>query len=70
MLSTKDFCGISNGSACTSSDYKPSYVLSSMNLDKERISQAVRLSWGGKSVKEKILTDLSLLIKRAEELVF
>ena len=70
MLSTKDFCGISNGSACTSSDYKPSYVLSSMNLDNERISQAVRLSWGGKSVKEKILTDLSLLIKRAEELVF
>lgn len=70
MLSTKDFCGISNGSACTSSDYKPSYVLSSMNLDKERISQAVRLSWGGKSIKEKILMDLSLLIKRAEELVF
>lgn len=70
MLSTKDFCGISNGSACTSSDYKPSYVLSSMNLDNERISQAVRLSWGGKSIKEKILMDLSLLIKRAEELVF
>ncbi len=70
MLSTKDFCGISNGSACTSSDYKPSYVLSSMNLDNDRISQAVRLSWGGKSVKEKILTDLTLLIKQAEELVF
>lgn len=70
MLSTKDFCGISNGSACSSSDYKPSYVLSSMKLDNDRISQAVRLSWGGKSDKEKILEDLTLLIKRAEELVF
>lgn len=70
MLSTKDFCGISNGSACTSRDYKPSYVLSSMKLDNGRISQAVRLSWGGKSVKEKIMNDFSLLIKMAEELVF
>lgn len=70
MLSTKDFCGISNGSACTSRDYKPSYVLSSMKLDNDRISQAVRLSWGGKSVKEKIMNDFSLLIKMAEELVF
>lgn len=70
MLSTKDFCGISNGSACTSSDYKPSYVLSSMKLDNDRISQAVRLSWGGKSDKEKILEDLTLLIKRAKDLVF
>lgn len=70
MLSTKDFCGISNGSACSSSDYKPSYVLSSMKLDNDRISQAVRLSWGGKSDKEKILEDLTLLIKRAEDLVF
>lgn len=70
MLSTKDFCGISNGSACSSSDYKPSYVLSSMKLDNDRISQAVRLSWGGKSDKEKILEDLTLLIKRAKDLVF
>ena len=70
MLSTKDFCGISNGSACTSRDYKPSYVLSSMKLDNDRISQAVRLSWGGKSVKEEIMNDFSLLIKMAEELVF
>ena len=30
MISTKQFCGISNGSACTSKSYSPSYVLSAM----------------------------------------
>ena len=49
MLATKDFCSISNGSACNSSSYKPSYVLSSMGLDIERIESAVRISWGSSS---------------------
>lgn len=46
MLATKQFCAISNGSACNSSSYKPSYVLSAMGLNLERIESAIRISWG------------------------
>jgi len=49
MLSSKQYCGISNGSACTSHDYSPSYVLTAMGLDADRISSAVRISWGAKT---------------------
>jgi len=46
MIATKQYCSISNGSACTSSDYSPSHVLTAMGLPEERIESAVRLSWG------------------------
>lgn len=46
MLSSKKYCGISNGSACNSSSYSPSHVLSAMGLDESRIQSAVRISWG------------------------
>lgn len=46
MLSSKRFCGISNGSACDSSSYSSSRVLSAMGLDEKRINSAVRISWG------------------------
>ena len=49
MLSTKQYCGISNGSACNSKSYKPSYVLVSMGLPIERIENSVRISWGANS---------------------
>lgn len=53
MLSTKQYCGISNGSACTSHDYSPSYVLTAMGLDEDRLSEAIRISWGAKTnIKE------------------
>lgn len=45
MLATKQYCGVSNGSACTSSSYSHSHVLSAMNLPAERIESAIRLSW-------------------------
>lgn len=45
MLASKQYCGISNGSACTSSDYQHSHVLSAMGLSDERIESAVRISW-------------------------
>lgn len=43
MLGVKQYLSISNGSACTSSEYKPSYVLKAMGADAE---SAVRISWG------------------------
>ena len=70
MLSTKQFCGISNGSACTSRDYSPSYVLVAMGLDLERISEAIRISWGVKSDRDEILTELKKLLDVVRGLVF
>ena len=46
MLATRQFCAVSNGSACNSSSYKPSYVLSAMGLALDRIECAIRISWG------------------------
>jgi cysteine desulfurase len=45
ILQLKDLVAISNGSACTSSNYSFSHVLTSMGLEKERIRGALRLSW-------------------------
>lgn len=70
MLSTKQYCGISNGSACTSQDYSPSYVLTAMGLNPDRISSAVRLSWGAKTDKNELATQLTELINTAKGLVF
>jgi cysteine desulfurase len=46
MFSLKDLCALSNGSACTSHDYKPSHVLTAMGLENELIESAIRFSWG------------------------
>ena len=46
MLSTKQYCAISNGSACTSNSYDPSYVLTAMGIPVDRIENSVRISWG------------------------
>ena len=45
MIALKDLLAISNGSACTSQSYEPSYVLKAMGLPESAISGAVRLSW-------------------------
>lgn len=41
----KNNYALSNGSACNSGSYKPSYVLQAMGLDETRISEALRISW-------------------------
>lgn len=45
MIVLKDIIYISNGSACTSSDYQLSHVLKSMKLPEKRIKEAIRISW-------------------------
>ena len=45
MLRLRDVVAVSNGSACTSSSYQPSHVLSAMGLGKDEIIGAVRFSW-------------------------
>lgn len=49
MLASRQYCGISNGSACNSNSYKPSHVLESMGFSIDRIQSAVRISWGNNS---------------------
>jgi cysteine desulfurase len=45
MVMLKGIVAVSNGSACTSSSYKPSHVLSAMGFDEDRINGAIRMSW-------------------------
>ena len=47
MLASKQYCSVSNGSACTSRSYSHSHVLSAMHLPDEQIESAIRISWGG-----------------------
>lgn len=70
MLSTKQYCAISNGSACTSHDYSPSYVLVAMGLDEDRISSAIRISWGAKTDKNELAEQVRKLIEVTKSLTF
>lgn len=55
--------GISNGSACTSHSYAPSYVLQAMGLDERRIANAVRISWGREVIDECIFHDMVNMVE-------
>jgi len=45
MVSLKDMIAISNGSACTSSNYTPSHVLRAMGMKDDEANACVRISW-------------------------
>lgn len=49
ILALRDIAAVSNGSACTSTNYEPSHVLTAMGLDDDRRRGAVRLSWSHES---------------------
>lgn len=66
MISSKQYCGISNGSACTSSNYSPSYVLVAMGLDISRIESSLRLSWGAASGLNEIVDNFKKLLDVAK----
>ena len=69
MLSTKQYCSISNGSACTSKSYTPSYVLSAMGLDESIINGAIRISWGERTVLEAAQESIKELLKVAYNMI-
>jgi cysteine desulfurase len=45
MLALKDIASISNGSACTSTNYEPSHVLKAMGMSDTETQAATRWSW-------------------------
>lgn len=68
MLASRQYCGISNGSACNSNSYKPSHVLESMGFSIDRIQSAVRISWGNNSDVEDAFSNLILAAKSLVEI--
>lgn len=62
MMSTKQYCGISNGSACTSKDYSPSYVLRAMGLSDDEALSSVRLSWGNNTNLPDVIDGFGMLL--------
>ena len=68
MLSSKQYCGISNGSACTSSSYSPSYVLVAMGMSEDEIDQSIRLSWGKNTDVEELRSNFERLLEVAKKL--
>lgn len=70
MLSSKKYCGISNGSACNSTEYKPSFVLKEMNIPIERIESSIRVSWGPHIELEILRENFGELLSIAKSLVW
>lgn len=68
MISSKQYCSLSNGSACTSKSYAPSYVLSAMGVPKEDIECSVRISWGPDIKADELKENLGKLIETAKQI--
>ncbi len=68
MISSKQYCGISNGSACTTSSYSHSHVLKSMGLNEDRLESAIRISWGPDTDINAIKTEIYNLLNVVKSL--
>lgn len=70
MLSTKQYCGVSNGSACNSNSYAPSFVLMAMGKSKEKIESSIRISWGAESNPDDVVDAFANLVQTVKMLRF
>jgi cysteine desulfurase len=68
MISAKGYCGISNGSACTSKNYSPSYVLVAMGIPTEKIDCSIRISWGPDSDIDEVTTNVHKFFDIAKQI--
>lgn len=67
MLSSKMYCGVSNGSACTSKSYSPSYVLAAMGIPEEQIECSIRISWGANTDIAEAVSGVKVLFSTASQ---
>lgn len=58
----------SNGSACTSKSYAPSYVLSAMGVPEAEIECSVRISWDPDTSAEELEKNLRQLIETGKQI--
>lgn len=68
MIMSKQYCSISNGSACTSKNYSPSYVLKAMGIPEEEIECSVRISWGPDTSANELKENLVKMIEIAKQI--
>ena len=68
MISTRQYCGLSNGSACTSKSYSPSYVLKAMGIPMEQIESSIRISWGPDTSIDYVADNFKELLKIAKQI--
>ena len=62
ILTLKPHAEISTGSACTSSSYTPSHVISSMGASEEEAQRVVRFSWSDRT-NPKVFKDIAAALK-------
>ena len=67
MISTKQYCALSNGSACTSKSYEPSHVLLAMGIPAEKIQSSIRISWGPGIDKDNICKNFLEIINTVKK---
>ena len=70
MLASRQYCGVSNGSACNSSSYSPSFVLTAMGIPVEKIENSIRISWGASSDPDEVADAFENLVQVAKMLAF
>ena len=70
MLASRQYCCVSNGSACNSRSYSPSFVLTAMGIPVEKIENSIRISWGSSSDPDKVEDDFENLVQVAKMLAF
>ena len=69
MLASKQFCSISNGSACNSNSYNTSYVLKAMGKTDNESRSSIRISWGKYTDIEDVKSAIKSILEIAESLV-
>lgn len=67
MISSKQYCSVSNGSACTSKSYTPSYVLKAMSIPVNDIESSIRISWGPDTDVDEFEEAITMLIEMARK---
>lgn len=68
MIASKQYCSVSNGSACTSKSYTPSYVLLAMGIPASDIENSIRISWGPDTEVDVFKAEFEKLVNVAKSL--